>query len=386
MERILARSAWIDEELALLRAQVTRFAERELAPHAARWEKARCVDRDAWLAAGRAGILCASIPEAYGGGGGTKAHEAVIAEALIQAGVGGGFGIGNSVSSGIVAHYILAYGNEAQKRRWLPPMARGELIGAIGMTEPSAGSDLKSIRTTARRDGEAYVIDGQKTFISNGQNCDLIVLVAKTDPKLGAKGVSLIVVETASCVGFRRGKNLDKVGLHAQDTSELFFTDARVPAENLLGVEGQGFAQLMEQLAWERLIVALDATVMMERAVAITTAYVRDRAAFGQTLMAFQNTQFKLAECKTKAVIARTFVDDLMTKILAGDGDPVTAAMAKFWTTEALGEVADTCVQLHGGYGYMAEYEIGRLWADARVMRIYGGANEIMKSIVARAL
>ncbi|MDX2275474.1 MAG: acyl-CoA dehydrogenase family protein [Hyphomonadaceae bacterium] len=382
----MARSAWIDDELALLQEQVARFAERELRPHAERWEQQRVVDRDAWRAAGRAGILCASIPEEYGGGGGNQAHEAIIAQELIRAGVGGGFGIGNGVSSGIVAHYILAYGTEAQKQRWLPRLATGEFIGAVAMTEPGAGSDLQSVRTTARRDDNEYVINGQKTFITNGQNCDLVVVVAKTDPTLGAKGISLIVVETADCVGFQRGKNLNKVGMHAQDTSELFFTDARVPKDNLLGVEGRGFIQLMEQLAWERLILALNATVMMERAVEITTAYVRDRTAFGQPLLAFQNTQFKLAEAKTKAVIARTFVDDLMVKILRGEADPVTAAMAKFWTSDTLGEVVDECVQLHGGYGYMAEYEIGRLWADARVMRIYGGANEIMKSIVARAL
>ncbi|GIK50955.1 MAG: acyl-CoA dehydrogenase [Alphaproteobacteria bacterium] len=377
---------WIDEELALLKEQVARFAEREMAPHAERWERERRVDRDAWSAAGRAGILCASIPEQYGGGGGNQAHEAIIAEELIRAGVGGGFGIGNGVSSGIVAHYILAYGDEAQKQRWLPAMARGELIGAVAMTEPGAGSDLQSIRTTAKREADAFVINGQKTFITNGQNCDLVVVVAKTDPTQGAKGISLIVVETAHCSGFERGKNLQKVGMHAQDTSELFFTDARVPAENLLGAEGRGFIQLMEQLAWERLILALNATVMMERAVEITTAYVRDRTAFGQPLMGFQNTQFKLAECKTKAVVARALVDELMVKLLAGERDAVKAAMAKLWTSDTLGEVVDECVQLHGGYGYMAEYEIGRLWADARVMRIYGGANEIMKSIIARAL
>jgi len=381
------RSPWINEDLALLRDSVARFAKRELTPHAERWEALKCVDRDAWRAAGRAGILCASIPEAYGGGGGNQAHEAIIAQELIRAGVGGGIGVGNGVSSGIVAHYILAYGDEAQKQRWLPRMATGELIGAVAMTEPGAGSDLQSVRTSARRADEEYVINGQKTFISNGQNADLIIVVAKTAPSLGAEGISLLVVEADACAGFQRGKNLNKLGMHAQDTSELFFSDARVPVENLLGgVEGRGFIQLMEQLSWERLILALNATVMMERAVEITTAYVRDRSAFGQPLISFQNTQFKLAECKTKAVVARTFVDDLMVRSLSGQKDIVTAAMAKFWTTDTLGEVVDECVQLHGGYGYMADYEIGRLWADARVMRIYGGANEIMKTIVARAL
>lgn len=382
----MTRSPWIDDELVLLQEQVVRFAERELKPHLARWDAQGCVDREAWRAAGEAGLLCASIPETYGGGGGTRAHEAAISLALIRSGAGGGFAIGNDVSSGIVAHYILAYGDEDQRRRWLPRMARGELIGAVAMTEPGAGSDLQGVRTSARRVGDEYVISGQKTFISNGQNADLVVVVAKTDPNLGAKGISLIVVE-AGAAGFSRGRTLEKLGLHAQDTAELFFDNARTPASNLLGgQEGRGFAQLMEQLAWERLNVALNATAMMERAVEITLAYVRDRKVFGQNLFAFQNTQFKLAECATNASVARTFVDALMRDLLAGAPDAVASAKAKYWTTDVLGRVADECQQLHGGYGYMAEYEIGRLWADARVMRIYGGANEIMKAIVARAL
>lgn len=379
-------SPWMNEELTLLAESTARFAARELAPHAERWRHQKVVDRNAWLKAGEAGILCASIPEAYGGGGGDRRHEAVISAELSKAGVGGGFGTGIGVSSGLVAHYILRYGTEAQKQAWLLGMARGELIAAIAMTEPGAGSDLQNIRTVARRDGDAYVLNGQKTFISNGQTADIIVVAAKTGGE-GAKGVSLIVLEAANANGFRRGRNLDKVGMHAQDTSELFFDDVRIPAENLLGgEEGRGFIQLMEELAWERLSCALGAVTNTERAVEMTAAYVKERTAFGKPLMAFQNTQFRLAECKTKAVIARTFVDDLMMKMLDGQLDSTAAAMAKWWTTETLNEVADECLQLHGGYGYMNDYPIAQLWADARVTKIFAGTNEIMKMLIARSL
>ena len=380
-------SPWMTEELSILREQVRRFLEREFAPHRERWDREGVVDREAWLKAGAAGLLCAGIPEIYGGGGGTHAHEVVISEEVSRAGLAGGFGAGNGVHSSIVAHYLLAYGTEEQKQRWLPKMATGEMIGAIAMTEPGTGSDLQSIRTTALRDGEDYVINGQKTFISNGQNADLIFVVAKTDPAAGAKGVSIIAVEAARAAGFRRGRNLEKIGMHAQDTSELFFDEVRTPLSNLLGeTEGRGFSQLMVQLAWERLSCAFGAVVAMEQAVEITTAYVRDRKAFGQPIMGFQNTQFKLAEAKTKAVIGRSFVDGLMVRLLAGDLDPTTAAMAKWWCTDSQCQVVDECLQLHGGYGYMTEYPIARMYADARVQKIYAGSNEVMKMLIARAL
>jgi acyl-CoA dehydrogenase len=375
------------EELRILADQVRRFLEKEMVPHRERWDREGIVDKGAWLKAGAAGLLCASIPPEYGGGGGSKAHEVVIAEEISKADLAGGFGAGNGVHSHIVAHYILAYGTEAQKRRWLPKMATGELIGAVAMTEPGTGSDLQAVRTAARREGDQYVVSGQKTFITNGQNADLIIVVARTGAEAGARSISLIAVETAAAPGFRRGRNLEKLGMHAQDTSELFFDEVRVPSDNLLGgVEGQGFSQLMVQLAWERLLCSFGAVCAMERAVALTSAYVKERKAFNQPLLAFQNTQFKLAEAKTHAVIARTFVDQLMMKELAGELDPTTAAMAKWWTTDVQCRVIDECLQLFGGYGYMAEYPIARLYADARVQKIYAGTNEIMKLVIARTI
>lgn len=380
-------SPWMTEELNILREQVRRFLEREFVPHREAWEKAGVVDRDAWRKAGAAGLLCASIPEAYGGGGGTRAHDVVISDEIGRAGLSGGFGAGNGVHSNIVAHYLLAYGTEEQKQRWLPGMASGDLIGAIAMTEPGTGSDLQSVRTTARRDGGDYLINGQKTFITNGQNADLVFVVAKTDTGEGAKGVSIIVVEIGKTTGFRRGRNLEKIGMHAQDTSELFFDDVRMPVDNLLGgVEGQGFKQLMVQLAWERLSCSFGAVGAMERAVELTVDYVKERKAFGQPIMSFQNTQFKLAEAKTQAVIARTFVDELMVRLLAGSLDPATAAMAKWWTTDTQCKVIDECLQFFGGYGYMTEYPIARMYADARVQKIYAGTNEVMKMLIARTL
>lgn len=375
----------MDEELGLLQDHVARFLAKEFLPHAERWEAEGQVDRDAWRKAGEAGLLCASIPERYGGGGGTLGHEAVIHQEVCRAGLGGGFGIGNAVSSAVVAHYLLAYGSEDQKRRWLPGMAAGQTIGAIAMTEPSCGSDLQNIRSTAVPVDGGYRLNGQKTFISNGQLADLVLVVARTG-EAGAHGLSLLVVE-AGFAGFRRGRNLKKLGLHAQDTSELFFDDVFVPAENLLGGEpGRAFPQLMRQLAWERMTIALSATVGMERAIDVTLDYVRDRTLFGKPLFEFQNSQFVLAECKTRTMVARSFVDALMLRLLRGDLDATDAAMAKLWTTETQQQVVDACQQLFGGYGYMTEYPIARLYADARVARVYGGANEVMKLIIARSL
>jgi acyl-CoA dehydrogenase len=380
------RSPWIDDELAMLQEHAARFINGELAPRREQWERDGQVDRESWAQAGAVGILCASIPSEYGGGGGTLAHEAAIHQELSRAGLGGSFGTGNAIHSAIVAHYILAYGTEEQKQRWLPAMARGELIGAIAMTEPGAGSDLQNVRTRATAAQGGWLLSGAKTFISNGQSAGLIVVVARTGADAGGKGVSLLVVETDGAEGFRRGRNLEKLGMHGQDTSELFFDDVFVPAGNLLGSEGGGFAQLMHQLAWERTIIALDAVVNMEQAVALTTGYVRERKAFGKPLFDFQNTQFVLADCATQASVGRAFVDSLMVKLLAGELDAVTAAKAKLWCTETQCKVIDACQQLFGGYGYMAEYPIARMFADARVSRVYGGANEIMKLIIARAL
>jgi acyl-CoA dehydrogenase len=378
-------SRWMTEELHILSENVRRFLEREFAPRRERWEKQGRVDRDAWRQAGATGLLCASIPEVYGGGGGTYAHELVICEQFGRTGLIGGLGTGIVVHC-IAAHYLLAYGTEEQKQRWLPGMASGELVSAVAMTEPGTGSDLQSVRTRAERDGDVYVLNGQKTFISNGQNADIVLVVAKTNPLERAHGVSLIVVETTA-QGFRRGRNLDKIGMHAQDTSELFFDNVRVPVGNLLGaVEGEGFTQLMVQLAWERLSCAFNGLIAMERAVELTCEYVKERQAFGKKLFEFQNTQFKLAEAKTQIVVARAFLDELIVRLLADRLDPVTAAMAKLWTTETQCRVIDECLQLFGGYGYMTEYPIARLYADARVQRIYAGSNEIMKALIARSL
>src|SRR4029077_7433356 len=325
-----------------------------------------------------------AIPEEYGGAGGTFAHETVINREFALAGLDS---IGAPLHSGIVAPYILNYGTEEQKKKWLPRLATGELVGAIAMSEPGAGSDLQSIRTTALKSGNGYVLNGSKTFIPNAQHANLIVVVAKTDPKQGAKGVSLMVVETDDAPGFRRGRKLKKLGMDWADTSELFFEDVRLPAESLLGPEeGQGFAQLMNELPQERLIVALHAVAMMERALALTIDYVKQRTAFGKKIVEFQNTQFELAECKSEATVAKVFIDHCIGRHLAGELDAVTASMAKAWCTDLLGKVVDRCLQLFGGYGYMDEYPISRLYRDARVMRIYAGTNEIMNLLIARSL
>ncbi|RAR48252.1 acyl-CoA dehydrogenase [Paraburkholderia unamae] len=377
-------SPWITEDLVIFQDAIRRFVARELVPNEERWAKQQQVDREAWLKAGEVGMLCPSIPEEYGGGGGTFAHDAIITLEQTRAGTAS---LGTNVHSGIVAHYLLRYATEEQKQRWLPKMARGELIGAIAMSEPGAGSDLQAIKMRAVRDGDHYVLNGSKTFITNGILADLILVVAKTDPAKGSKGTSIVVLETAQAEGFRRGRNLEKIGLKGNDTAELFFDDVRVPCENLLGPEeGKGFVQLMQQLPQERMIIALGALATMERALEETIAYVRDRKVFGQSLLDLQNTRFRLAECKTVATIARTFVDDCMQKVLRGELDPETAAMAKWWSTQRSCEVVDECLQLHGGYGYMMEYPIARLYLNARVSKIFGGSNEIMKELVARTL
>ncbi len=379
------KPAWMTEELMILRDAVRRFYQREFVPLADKWNEQGQVDRDAWKKAGEAGLLCASIPEQWGGGGGDFRHEMVIEEEMGRAGISG---FGNSVHSGIVAHYISNYGNDSQKQRWLPRMASGDLVAAIAMTEPGTGSDLQAISTQARRESDHYVLNGQKTFLTNGQHANLICVVARTDPAAGARGISLLMVETDEAGdSFRRGRNLRKIGLKAQDTSEVYFDAVRVPAENLLGEkEGQGFAQLMEQLPQERLIIAVGACIAMEMALKHTREYVSERKAFGKKILDFQNTQFRLAERLTEATIARVFVDDCAMKLLDGKLDASTAAMAKWWTTQKQCEIVDECLQFFGGYGYMMEYPIARLYIDARIQKIYGGSNEIMKLLIAREL
>ena len=373
-----------DDEVVMVEDMANRFMRDEVLPYYERFEKQEMVDRETWEKAGEAGLLCASMPEAYGGAGGTYAHEAVIAEAIGHVGVDG-FGL--ALHNSIVAPYILHYGSEEQKQKWLPRMASGELIGAIAMTEPGAGSDLQGIKTTAVKDGNHYKINGSKTFITNGQHANVIVVVVKTDPAQGAKGTSLVVLETDGLEGFERGRNLDKVGFKANDTSELFFNDVRVPTSNLLGAEeGRGFYQLMEQLPQERLLIANQAICAIERALALTIDYTKERKAFGNRVIDFQNTQFKLAEMKTEASIARVFVDHCVEQHLKGGLDATTASMAKYWVTDLQCKVMDECVQLHGGYGYMNEYPIARMFRDARVQRIYGGTNEIMKVLISRSL
>ncbi len=378
------RPAWMTEDLVLLEEQARRFVATEYVPYLDRWNEEGMYDREVWGKAGAAGLLCPAIPEEYGGAGGTFAHEAVINRELSLAGFDA---FGAPLHSGIVAPYILHYGTEEQRRRWLPGLVTGEFVGAIAMSEPGAGSDLQGVRTTAKRSGNGYVLNGSKTFITNGQHANLIIVIAKTDISAGAKGVSLMVVETGSVPGFRRGRKLKKLGLDAADTSELFFEDVALPAESLLGTEeGQGFAQLMSDLPRERLIVAVHAQAMIERALALTVDYVKQRQAFGKKIIEFQNTQFALAECKSEATIARVFHDHCIGRYLDGELDTVTASMAKYWLTDLQGKLIDRCLQFFGGYGYMDEFPISRMYRDARVMRIYAGTNEIMKLLIARSL
>ena len=375
---------WMTEDLVLLEEQARRFIATEYVPHLDTWNEQGMYDREVWTKAGSAGLLCPAIPEEYGGAGGSFAHEAVIGRELSLAGFDS---FGAPLHSGIVAPYILHYGTDEQKRRWLPKLVTGELVGAIAMSEPGTGSDLQGVRTTAKKSGNGYVLNGSKTFITNGQHANLIIVVAKTDASAGTKGVSLMVLETEDAMGFRRGRKLKKLGLDSADTSELFFEDVKLPAESLLGSdEGQGFAQLMSDLPRERLIVAVHAQAMLERALAVTIEYVKQRAAFGKKLIEFQNTQFGLAECKAEATIARVFHDHCIERYLTGTLDTVTASMAKYWLTDLQGKIIDRCLQFFGGYGYMDEFAISRMYRDARVTRIYAGTNEIMKLLIARSL
>jgi acyl-CoA dehydrogenase len=380
----LPRPGWMTEELVLLEEQARRFINSEYVPHLDAWHEEGMYGREVWTKAGAAGLLCPATPEEYGGVGGSFAHEAVIGRELSLAGFDS---FGAPLHSGIVAPYILHYGTDEQKRRWLPKLVTGELVGAIAMSEPGAGSDLQGVRTTAKKSGNGYVLNGSKTFITNGQHANLIIVVAKTDVGAGAKGVSLMVVETDNAPGFRRGRKLHKLGLDAADTSELFFEELKLPPENLLGgEEGQGFAQLMNDLPRERLIVAVHGQAMIERALALTVDYVKERQAFGKKIIEFQNTQFVLAECKSEATIARVFHDHCIERYLSGALDTVTASMAKYWITDLQGKIIDRCLQLFGGYGYMEEFPISRMYRDARVTRIYAGTNEIMKLLIARSL
>lgn len=377
------RPRWMDDETEALEQLSYDFFSKEAAPNESRYGQQHHVDRDLWTRAGSLGLLCASIPEEYGGGGGTFAHEAAIATGQVRA-LAPSFG--GFIHSAIIAHYINAYGTHEQKASWLPGMASGEVVSAIAMTEPGTGSDLQAIRTTALKEDDEYVINGSKTFITNGYLCDLVVVVAKTDPEQGAQGVSLFLVE-ATRDGFARGRNLEKVGQHGQDTCELFFDNVRVPASNLLGeVEGQGFIWLMEQLPQERLVLSVAAVAATHVAVAETLRYTKEREAFGKPIFAFQNTRFVLAECDTVASVSQSFLDDCIEKHLAGGLDLKDAAKVKWWTTEQQNVVTDRCLQLFGGYGYMAEYPISKLWTDARIQKIYGGTNEIMKELISRFL
>ena len=379
------RSPWMDDELESVGDLARNFFAKHVTPHQKRFADQGFPDKSVYRELGTLGLAGMSIPTEYGGGGGTFAHDAVLFHEQVMA---GDHSLQLGVHSGIVPHYLNAYADHEHKLRWLPKLVSGEWVGAIAMTEPGTGSDLQNITTRAVRDGDDYLISGAKTFISNGRNCDLVIIAAKTDPSLGARGVSLIVAEVDdNTPGFERGRILEKVGQKGQDTTELFFDGLRVPVTNLLGDrEGTGFAQLMQQLLPERLICGVASTAAMERAVAITVEYTKSRNMFGQTLFDLQNTRFELAECASIARLSRTFIDDCIVKYLAGQLDATTAAMAKYWLTDQQCAVIDRCVQLHGGYGYVLEYPIAQMYADARIQRIYAGSNEVMKDLVARSL
>jgi alkylation response protein AidB-like acyl-CoA dehydrogenase len=371
------------EDHEAFRATARGFMERYVSPHHAEWEQAGIVDRGVWLEAGKHGLLAFDLPEEYGGGGVTDfRYNAVLLEEIIRVGASGiGFGLHNDV----VAPYLTKLATDEQQARWFPGFCSGELISAIAMSEPAAGSDLQGIQTSAVRDGDGWLLNGSKTFITNGINSDLVIVVARTDPTKGAHGISLLMVERGM-PGFERGRNLDKVGLKAQDTAELFFNDVRVPANNLIGEENQGFIHLMDNLPQERLSIAVGAVAASEKALAITVEYCKTRTAFGRPIGSFQNSRFVLAELATEIEIARVFLDKSITELNAGRFSPTDAAMAKWWTTELQKRVMDSCVQLHGGYGYMTEFPIAKAYLDSRVQTIYGGTTEIMKEIIGRSL
>ena len=377
----LHRHPWMDEEIEAFRDQVRRYVVGELVPHLDGWRRQGYIPREVWRPFGQMGFMLPELAEEHGGAGATLAYQLVVQDELAKAEVPA-----NTAVHTIAAHYILDYGTEAQKRRWLPGLASGELLAGIALTEPGCGSDLKSLRTRARREGDEYVIDGAKTFITNGFSANLLVVAVRTG-EAGSRGLSLVVMETEKLPGFRVGRRLEKLGQHASDTAELFFDGVRVPASNLIGEEeGKGFVQLMSQLPYERLLLCVSAAAAIELAVELTVEYTKQRKAFGQTLADFQNTRFKLAECATIAHVVRTFLNDCTQRLLDGTLDDEAAYMAKWWCTEQQGKVTDECLQLFGGYGYMAEYPIARLYADARVQRIYGGTTEIMKDLIARKL
>jgi len=376
------RPAWMSDDLALFADTVRRFAKEHVEPNDLKWRAQHHADREAWLKAGELGLILPDVPEEYGGAGGTPAHWAIVTRELAYAGSSGlGLGINH-----IVGHYLLSFGTEAQKRQWLPKIASGEVITSVAMTEPGTGSDLQAVKTRAdKRDGK-YVVNGAKTFITNGLMCDMVVVVAKTDPTQAAKGVSLIIVENGT-PGFRRGKLLEKIGRMGSDTVELFFDDCQVPLENLVGErEGLGFYQLMKELPYERALIAIGAAAAMERAYDLTVEYVRERKVFGKPIVDFQNTRFTLADVKATVLASRLFADHVVQKWIDGTLDTATASMAKFWLTDRQCEVIDRCLQFFGGFGYMMEYPIARMYADARVQRIYGGSNEIQKELVGRDL
>lgn len=375
--------SWMDDDLTTFRDTVSKFVEQEMLPQDARWREQHHVDAAMWRRVGEMGLLCLDIPAEYGGGGGDFRHECILYEELSRRALSG---FGQGVHS-ICAHYVLNHGNEMQKKRWLPRLARGELIGAIAMTEPRAGSDLQGIRTRAALEGDHYVVNGSKIFITNGGSAGLLMLVVRTDPAERKKGLSILMVETQGIAGYRVGRVLDKMGMPAQDTAELFFDNVRVPADCLLGdAEGKGIYQLMADLPYERLIIALCGVAAMEAAVAETSRYVKERKAFGQIVGNMQTVRFKLAEMATVTRIARVFVDRCVEQLVAGTLDTETASMAKYWVTDMQQQVLDDCVQLHGGYGYMNEYLVCRMFTDSRVQRIYGGTNEIMKELISRSV
>lgn len=373
---------WMTDDVAMYRDGVRAFIKGEVTPHLEAWRKQGRSDPEVWRRLGALGLLLPELPEEHGGAGGNVAHQMVLQDELARA-----ESPGNTSVHSIAAHYVLDHGTDEQRRRLLPKMATGELLGAIAMTEPGAGSDLQAIRTRAIRDGSHYVVNGSKTFITAGSTANLVVLAVKTDPSQGAKGISLLIVETENLAGFRVGRLLEKVGQKASDTAELFFDDVRVPVENLIGhQEGRGFAQLMDQLPFERLQIAVGAVALAERALELTIAYTKERQAFGKRVFDFQNTRFTLAECATRVHIMRTFLNDCIQRLVDGRLDIQAAFMAKWWCTDEQCHILDECVQLFGGYGYMLEYPIARMWADARVARIYGGTNEVMKELIGRSL